>query len=483
MSNRLLTKFILVGTFGILLPLLISLFFIRDLFFSIILGALTVVLSSFLFWLFLKPLKDLINSTDSLGRGNFNHRIDIRSGDEFEEVGKSFNEMADKIAQVFQTTEKERDIAVAERGKFNEVLSSIIDGIIALDFNKNVAFANKTAEQLTGFTISELQGQPVDKLIHLYTDQEEIQSKTYCQENFKRPVNLIGKNGKQTKVNLMSTKANGTVQSNLSCILALHDLSREEELERMKLDFVSMASHELKTPLTSIIGYLSVFNEENKGKLPKEEMELVDRSLISAQQLLALVQNLLNVDKVERDQMSVSPEPVDYLPILSKAVDDLKNQSSQKNIVLNLNLPSQGIPKVMADPIRTSEVLTNLISNAINYTNPGGKIEVSAALSPNEVTTVVSDNGVGIPKEALSHLFSKFFRVSNSSQKMSKGTGLGLYITKSIIEKLNGKIWVESELGKGSKFYFTLPLISLSSHILDSSQFVGREIQSGALNY
>lgn len=483
MSNRLLIKFILVGTLGILAPLVVSLFFIQNLFLTMVIGLISVLLSSLLFWLLLKPLKNLISSSEALGRGNFNNRVDIRSGDELETVGKSFNEMADKIAQIFQTTEKERDIAIAERGKFNEVLSSILDGIIALDFNKNVAFANKTAEQLTGFTISELQGQPIDKLIHLYTDQEEIQSKTYCQENFKRPVNLIGKNGKQTKVNLISIKTDGTVQTNLSCILALHDLSREEELERMKLDFVSMTSHELKTPLTSIIGYLSVFTEENKGKLPKEEMELVDKSLISAQQLFALVQNLLNVDKVERGQMSVSPEPVDYLPILSKAVDDLKNQSSQKNIVLNLNLPSQGMPKVLADPIRMSEVLTNLISNAINYTNPGGKVEVSAALSPNEVTTTVSDNGVGIPKEALSHLFSKFFRVSNSSQKMSKGTGLGLYITKSIIEKLNGKIRVESELGKGSKFYFTLPLVSLSSHVLDSSQFVGREIQSGALNY
>ena len=180
--------------------------------------------------------------------------------------------------------------------------------------------------------------------------------------------------------------------------------------------------------------------------------------------------------------MSVSIEPIDYSLVLQKAIEDLRGQANQKNIVLTLTIPPT-MPKVLADPIRISEVVTNLLVNAINYTNPGGKVMVTTTLSPNEVTTTVSDTGVGIPKEALPHLFNKFFRVSNQTQKMSKGTGLGLYIAKSIVEKLNGKIWVESEQGVGSKFSFTLPIVTLSSGIVDSSRFVSDEIKSGALNY
>lgn len=483
MRNHLLLKFILIIAIGILTPLLLSLFLINNLLISIAAGILTTVLLSSVVFFFLKPLQDLVNNFERLASGNFNQRVDIRSGDEFEEVGKAFNQMADKISQTFQNLEKEKAIALAEKNKLSEVLSSIVDGIIAIDFNKNIVLANKAAEEITGYTEAELEGHPVDQLIHFFTDTEEISLKTYCQANFNQTAKLVGKNAKQAKINLSSDQLNGTVQTNISCILILHDLAKEEELEKMKLDFVSMASHELRTPLTSIIGYISVFIQENKEKVAKEELSLLEKSLISATSLLTLVQNLLNVNKIEREQMSVAPASLDYLPIVSKVVEDLKNQAVQKNVVLSFD-PPQTLPKILADPIRISEVITNLVANAINYTNAGGKVSVSLEVSPNEVTTIVSDTGIGIPKEALPHMFSKFFRVSNTAQQANKGTGLGLYISKSIVEKLGGKIWVESEVGRGSNFLFTLPLAEKKSGgVLNRSNFVGTQIQAGALNY
>lgn len=482
MKNLLFLKITLLTSLGILIPLFISLSLIHNLVVSIVIGVLATIIISTLIFLFLKPLKDLIKSAEGLASGNFNQRVDIRSGDEFEEVGNSFNAMSVKLSQTFLNLEKEKDLAVAQKNKLDEVLSSIIDGIIAIDFNKNIILSNKAAQEITGYTASELQNQSIDKFIHLFVDYIEILPQSYCQVNFNKSVKLIGKEGKQTKINIMTAKV-AEVTTNLNCILILHDLSKEEELERMKLDFVSMASHELRTPLTSIVGYLSVFTDENKGKLPKEESDLIDKALISARELLILVQNLLSVNKIERVQMSVSIEPTDYLPILSKTMEDLKNLSNQKNIVLTLNPPEQPLPKVLTDPIKIEEVITNLVANAINYTNPGGKVEVTIQASPSEVTTSVSDTGVGIPKEAIPHLFNKFFRVSNTTQQASKGTGLGLYISKSIIEKLNGKIWVQSELGKGSKFSFTLPLATSNLGAIDSNKFIEHEIQSGALNY
>lgn len=474
-------KIILFSSLGILIPLVASLFFIQNFLISLTVGVFAIILVSALIMLFLKPLPDLIKSTQNLGNGNFNQRIDIRSGDEFEEVGKSFNLMADKISQSFQDLEKDKDTAYAEKSKLQEVLSSIIDGIIALDFNKNILLSNKAAEEITGFSQAELPGQSIDQLIHLFDDTQEVFPNTYCQASFKKALKLVGKEGKQTKVNLVTAKIE-TLHSNLNCILILHDLTKEEELEQMKLDFVSMVSHELRTPLTSIIGYLSVFTEENIGKLPKAELDLVDKSLIAARELLSLVQNILNVNKIESNQISVSIEPVDYGQVLSKTVEDLKSQATQKNIVLTSTFPKT-LPKVLADPIRIGEVLTNLLANAINYTDPGGKVELIVTLSPSQLTTTVADSGVGIPKEAIPHLFNKFFRVSSNAQKASKGTGLGLYISKSIIEKLNGKIWVESAVGQGSRFSFTLPIVVTSYGIVDSGKFTKEQIQRGGLNY
>lgn len=483
MHNFLLAKIASITTLGVLTSLFITTFFSQNIIFSIATGIFVICIINTVISFLLRPLKKLIDSFESLGKGNYNQRTDIRSGDEFETIGKHFNEMTATVTKACQTLETEKAVTISQVSKLDEVLSSIVDGIITLDFNKNIILSNKSAEEITGYTKQELQGQSIDKLIHLFDEQEEIVSKAYCQENFNKPAKLIGKNGKQASVNLLSAKSNQTVQTNIRCVLILHDLSKEEELERMKLDFVSMASHELRTPLTSIIGYLSVFVSENKDKIAKEELELIERSLASSQQLLSLVQNLLNVNKIERDQMSVAVETLDYVSILFKVIEDLKNQASLKNIVITSNISSQPLPRILGDKVRVEEILTNLINNAINYTNPGGKVEITVAASPNELTTIVSDNGVGIPKEAIPHLFNKFFRISNQSQKMNKGTGLGLYITKSIVEKLNGKIWVESEVGKGSRFNFTLPITTQTSGLLNNNQFVNQAIQSGALNY
>ena len=483
MGNRLLLKLILFTTLGIFLPLITSIFFIHNLTVLFLTGILTTGLLSTVIFFFLKPLKKLVDSFERLSAGNFNQRVDIRSKDEFEMVGKSFNLMADKISKIFQNLETEKDIAVSEKSKMSEILSSIVDGIIALDYNKNVILVNKSAQEITGYNQNEIVQHPIDQLVHLFTDQEEILSKTYCQASFNQTAKLVGKNGKQAKVNLSTAELPGSVQTNVSCILILHDMAKEEELEKMRLDFVSMASHELRTPLTSIIGYLSVFISENKEKIENTELDLLQKSLTSAQQLLNLVQNLLNVNKIEREQMSVTLETLDYLPIVKKAIEDIKSLAVQKNIILNFNPPLIST-KILADRIRIPEVITNLLANAINYTNSGGKVDIFIETSPNELTTVISDTGIGIPKEAIPHLFNKFFRVSNQTQQAGKGTGLGLYISKSIIEKLGGKIWVESEIGKGSKFFFTLPLAERkSSGIINNRNFIGQQIQAGALNF
>lgn len=476
-------KIALVIIFSSLFPYILG-FFIQpnSLYFFVAAALSTVTAITFLF-LTLNPLNLLVKGTGVFAGGNLNYRVNIKTGDEFEDIGNSFNMMAVQLSRIIQQVSDEKTVAISEMNKFDEILSSIIDGIIGLDFNRNIVFLNRASEQLTGFTETEVLNRPIDQIIHLFSDQEEIMPKTYCQESFNKTAKLVGKDGRQNKVSITTTQVNTNVQSNLNCILIIHDLSKEEALEQMKLDFVSMASHELKTPLTSVINYLSVFLDENKDKIPAENLDLLNKAFASAQQLKTLIQNLLNVNKIEKDQLSVSPEPIDYLPLLTKAVEDLRSQATKKDIVLTIVPPTGMLPKVLADPIRINEVITNLISNAINYTNPNGKVTVALKLSPYEITTVIADDGIGIPQAEIPHLFGKFFRVSNKSQQANKGTGLGLYISKSIVEKLHGKIWVESKLGKGSRFFFTLPLIRLTAGILENDKFTSGAIQSGTLNY
>lgn len=475
-----------------LLPLIIGSGFLMNLlpitsagqflFLSLIFVIITLILVSFLSTLsvsqILKPLDIILNATDNIKSGNLNQRVNIHTGDELEDLGNSFNTLAASTQQTLTKLEQDKDLLSAEGTKLNVILSSVVDGIIALDYSKNIIWANKSAEEITGFPQAEMVNKSIDNLIHVFQDQSEITSKVYCpmgivgneNQSYTSPQSLIlmGKDGKKAHIRLTGAPIKESVQTNLSCVLIFHDLTHEKELEQMKLDFVAMASHELRTPLTSILGYLSVFMNENKDKLDNDQKDLLNRMDVASKQLMSLVQNLLNVNKIERDRLPANQVPSDWSVVVGKIVQDLQNQAKLKNIILSTEI-SPSLPKVLADPLLINEVLNNLINNAINYTKDGGRITISAKLDGETVTTTVQDTGIGIPKEAIPNLFAKFFRVSGTLVPGSKGTGLGLYISKSIIEKHGGKIWVESELGKGSKFIFTLPIAKLSQPSLQEA--------------
>lgn len=235
---------------------------------------------------------------------------------------------------------------------------------------------------------------------------------------------------------------------------------QQQQLENMQVDFVSMTSHELRTPITSLIGYLNTLNQEARDKLTNDQKEFLDRSIVSAQQILAIVNNILNVSKVERGAFTVSLRPIDLVELIETAVSESKILASQKNILLEFKKPDGSMPKVSADNLRISEVLNNLINNAVTYSQSGGKVEVSIQSDGKQAVTSVVDNGPGIPKEAQPKIFTKFFRVQGALDKSSnsQGSGLGLFISKSIIDLHKGQIWFESEPGKGTTFHFSLPI-------------------------
>jgi two-component system phosphate regulon sensor histidine kinase PhoR len=197
--------------------------------------------------------------------------------------------------------------------------------------------------------------------------------------------------------------------------------------------------------------------EEAGKKLPREEKDFVDKAFIASSQLASLVENLLSVSRIERGAMKLQIEVADWSSIVKDSVNNFEPLAKEKKIKLTCELP-KNLPKVAVDQFRISEVLSNLIANALAYTKAGGSVVVMVETKEKELITHVKDTGQGIPESALPRLFTKFFRVSGVLEQGSKGTGLGLYISKAIVDMHKGRIWVESREGVGSTFSFAVPV-------------------------
>ena len=415
----------------------------------------------------LSPIKQILDAIRNLTVGNYNVNLSIKSHDEFEEMGSQLNFMAKKMQENNQKIELDKYLIWIEKNKEEAAFSNIADGIIGLDANQNVVIFNKAAETITGIQTKDAMGKPIQTLFQLFDENKaEILPTIYCpirHDDFegiiynKQQVTLKTTLNTEIPINMISSKIKESIRANLGCIITIHDLTKEKQLEQMKLDFVSMAAHELRTPITSITGYLSVFMQEMAGKIPASETELLDKIDFASKQLLSLVDNMLNVSRVERGVFSVTVAPMDYLDLVNKIISELSERAKSKGQVIEYVPPTQPIPQIEGDKIRLGEVLSNLIANAINYTPANGRIRITVELKDAQVVTHVQDNGKGIPADAIPHLFQKFYRVVAKLEQASKGNGLGLYISKAIIDVHHGKIWVDSEFGKGSTFHFSLP--------------------------
>lgn len=344
------------------------------------------------------------------------------------------------------------------------VLSIIEEGILVIDQRFKVVFANQVALEMLGYTSQNLINHKLDDVIKVY-DKDVLLTNQHLSplqedQNFsqifdRKGLKLIAK--KEITVNLI-VKQFKNKSDKYYFVLILTDTSKEKQLESMKLDFVSMAAHELRTPLTSINGYMSVFLNENKDKLDADQKHLLDAVVSATEQLRILVEDLLSASKIEKGVLNVNFEIADYILTISDTIDFFKGKAASKNIEFEFENTSSMSPKIRIDKVRINEVISNLLSNAIKYTDFGGKIKVWIEIKDNQLLTYIADTGKGISPLVLPTLFNKFVRGVGPLDQSIKGSGLGLYIAKSIVEMHHGRIWVESEQGKGSTFSFSLPL-------------------------
>lgn len=230
-----------------------------------------------------------------------------------------------------------------------------------------------------------------------------------------------------------------------------------QEVDKMKDEFIAMASHELRSPLTAIKGYIDLVLEELKDKIDKNSQEKLARVAISANRLDDLVSDLLDVSRIEQGRIKLSCQPLDLQKIIQEILKEFELQAQEKKLQLIYQAPSEKSPYVLADIDKLKQVLVNLISNAIKFT-PQGQIVISTALKQNMVQIKVKDTGLGLSAEEQKKIFQKFSRLSKEQTAHIPGTGLGLWITKQLVEMMKGKISVESMEGVGSQFIVSLPL-------------------------
>ncbi len=233
-----------------------------------------------------------------------------------------------------------------------------------------------------------------------------------------------------------------------------------KEVDQMKDEFISIASHELRTPLTAIKGYLSLIIEGTYGKIANEEMKKgLNKTVVSVKRLEVLVEDLLNVSRLEQKRLEVKNEAVEIKPIIEEVVDQLKVSADEKNLLLEYAKPKEKLPLVSADSERLKQALINLIGNSIKYTEKGS-IKITTKATDDKLEIKIADTGIGMSAEEQKHLFEKFHRVQNEKTDKITGTGLGLWITKQIVELMGGKIYLESMKGVGTQVTIELRIRS-----------------------
>ena len=393
-------------------------------------------------------------------------RIVLRWNKEAVSVNKFNMQLQSLVDERTKDLSHEKQMAEAERNKLKMIIGSITDGVLAIDLDHRIIMGNEAIERITGFKLEDLIGERVIEKLEFFEEGKKLEQNELCpirEDGYegitvqKEKIKLKGDHTERYITLIVSQITEGKA-ANLGCIMTFHDTTKEQDLEDMKLDFVSMAAHELRTPLTSIRGYALLLNDLIAQSITNEAKDYLNRLIVSSGMLSGLIENLLNVSRIERNTFTIERSPIEIVDIITTVVNTLAQQASTKRQTLNYSPPKEKFPLVMADSFRISQVVTNLIANAINYTQEGGTISVIVKKREDEIEVNVADNGQGIPADAVPNLFTKFFRVSGPLEVGSKGTGLGLYITKSIITMHKGKIWVESELGKSATFYFTLPI-------------------------
>ena len=368
-------------------------------------------------------------------------------GDELDDLARAFNATAARLAETIR-------VLSDERNREATILGSMIEGVAVISARERVLYSNRAFSQILGLEGQAVEDRPLIEMVRhtglLAVIKEALRAEK--QESSEIVVGTV--RPRSFAVTATPVRAGGAS----GAVLVLHEISELRRLERVRQDFVANVSHEFRTPLTAIQG----FSETLLGGAledPANRRRFVEIIRDHATRLARLTEDLLELSRIEAGELKLEFQPVSVRQLVDSCVETASLKARAKELVLNVNVP-EGLPAVRGDANRLQEVLQNLLDNAVQYTPGGGNIEVSAANSSGQIVFTVSDTGIGIPQAEQSRIFERFYRVDAARSREAGGTGLGLSIARHIVEVHGGRIWVESTVGEGSRFHFSIPMAS-----------------------
>lgn len=355
------------------------------------------------------------------------------------------------------------------------IIESIADGVVVLDNEKKISLINPSASKMTGWPVEEALGIDVYLVFKLTSEtdkpipveKEPFNNSLELKERTEQTAILTDKMGGKVVISLVVSPVIIDGES-VGVVGVFRDVSAQKAAEKARADFISTASHEMRTPVAAIEGYLSLAMNEKVSNIDDRAREYLEKAHTSTQQLGRLFQDLLTSSRAEDGRLVNHPEVVEMSAFIGQLAEGFQLAAEKKGLLVDFSIAPDGgdslitgkvvkpLYYVLVDPERMREVVTNIYDNAVKYT-ASGKISLGINGDKDFVHVFIKDTGVGIPADDIPHLFQKFYRVDNSAVRTIGGTGLGLYICKKILELYHGKIWVESELNKGSTFHIDLP--------------------------
>jgi len=356
------------------------------------------------------------------------------------------------LLNILEDTEDARKRAEHEKNKTQTIITSFTDGLLLFDKMDRITMINPQAENFLKVESEEIIAKSISEMSHL--------------GHFRKLMNILGKEIKEVFrrecklsenfILEVSTISLPKIKDEVGTLVILHDISREKLIERLKTEFVSISAHQLRTPLSAIKWTLKMILDGDLGKITKEQKVYLEKTYRSNERMISLINSLLNVTRIEEGRFLYRPVLANIQVIASSVVESFRQEANRKNINLTFRR-IKSAPEVLIDIEKIKLALQNLIDNAIRYTMSEGSVKVSLRKMKEKIEIRVQDTGVGIPEEQQGRVFSKFFRAANAMRLETEGSGLGLFIAKNIIEAHGGEIRFESEEGKGTTFYFSLP--------------------------
>ncbi|MDR1135167.1 MAG: cell wall metabolism sensor histidine kinase WalK [Clostridiales Family XIII bacterium] len=413
--------------------------------------AITVVLGFFIARSITVPINDVTEKAEKMAQGDFSQEVSVKSDDEIGRFAEMFNLLRIELGRTVSEISNEKN-------KLEAILKNMVDGLIAVDLSGQIIHANPAAREMLKFNEEDIKTKHYDEIIEIIGEYDIDLSLKMIRKNCENGavMELLAHGGATYAVRYDRFQDEGG--RDIGIIMLLQDITEQQKLEKMQMDFVANVSHELKTPLTTIKSYTEtlLLGEVESGETVTEFLKIVEAE---ADRMNRLVKDLLQLSRLDYKQEKWHKKEGELIMLLKLAVKKVEMMAKSKEQRLNILFDPDIRMVIEMDRDRIEQVILNILSNAIKYTGENGRIDIDAYVNEQNAQVIISDNGIGIPENELSRVFERFFRVDKARSRSAGGTGLGLSISKQIIEEHKGSIEIESKERKGTRVTVTLPLI------------------------